>query len=261
MSFSDHELVIHSAGTVLCEPTWWWDSKILPDFDLWFVWAGRGTLAWEDQVTDVSAGSCFCLRPGMSVHGRHDPEHRLGVCYVHFDFLRPPPEPPPLMARLTDVDLHERVLKHAVALHVSGEPVAQRAAVLHLRGVLLSMALAASQPQLSGVQREHHDAIWAAARYIRENPGELFSVESLAERANYSADHFSRLFRQIVGQTPKEFCIRARLQRAQTLLAESSMSIEQIAAALGYADVFFFSRQFKQRTGVSPTQWRKRAER
>ena len=99
--------------------------------------------------------------------------------------------------------------------------------------------------------------MWAAARYIRENPGQLFSIESLAERFHCSTDHFSRLFRQIVGVTPKEFCIRARMERAQTLLRESAMSIEQIASGLGYADVFFFSRQFKQRTGSSPLRWRK----
>jgi AraC-like DNA-binding protein len=261
MHFSDLDLVIHSAGAVLCEPEWSWDSRVLPDYDLWFVWAGRGTMAWGDHQMDVSAGSCFCLRPGMSVRARHDLEHRLGVCYVHFDFVEPPTEPPPLVTRLADVDLHERLLKHVVAMHVGGDPHAKLAAVLHLRGVLQSLAVAAAQPSLSGVQREHHDAIWAAARFIRENPGELFSIETLAERANYSADHFSRLFRQIVGQTPKEFCIRTRLQRAQTLLGESSMSIEQIAAALGYADVFFFSRQFKQRTGVSPKNWRTRADR
>jgi transcriptional regulator GlxA family with amidase domain len=110
---------------------------------------------------------------------------------------------------------------------------------------------------MSGTRKDHHDAIWAAARYIRENPGQLFSVEALAERFHCSADTFSRLFKEIVHVTPKEFCIRTRMERAQTLLRESAMSIEQIASVLGYADVFFFSRQFKQRLGTSPLRWRK----
>ena len=230
------------------------------DYDLWFVWAGRGTIAWDDETVDLTPGLCFCLRPGTSYRARHDPEHRLGVCYVHFDFARRSHEHPPHVVRLAEVDLHERLLKHVVQLHVSGDEPSRRAARLHLAGVLANLDAIAAKPTLSGMQREHHDAIWAAARYIRENPGELFSIEALAERANYSADHFSRLFRQIVGQTPKEFCIATRLQRAQSLLRESSMSIDQIAAALGYADVFFFSRQFKQRTGVSPSRWRARVE-
>jgi AraC family transcriptional regulator of arabinose operon len=257
MHWLDAEVRINSAGAVLCEPGWSWDSKSLPDYDLWFIFSGRGTIAWEGQPAEVSPGSCFCLRPGSQYHARHDPEHRLGVCYVHFEFADRIDAPPPHAVRLGEVDLHERVLKHVVALQMGGGRTARQSAALHLRGVLGDIAVAAEQPSLSGVQREHHDAIWASARYIRENPGELFSIEHLAERAHYSADHFARLFRQIVGQTPKEFCIRTRLQRAQSLLAESSLSVEQIAAALGYADVFFFSRQFKQRTGKSPTQWRR----
>jgi AraC-like DNA-binding protein len=257
MHWLDHNVKLASAGAVLCEPAWSWDSPVLPDYDLWYVWAGRGTMAWDDQQVDLSPGVCFCLRPGNRYRARHDPVHRLGVCYSHFDFSPRPSEHPPHMVRFATVDLHERMLKHVGALFARADEPSQRAAAMHFRAILADLDVAASQPALSGVQREHHDAIWAAARHIRENPGELCSFEALAERANYSADHFGRLFRQIVGQTPKEFCIATRMQRAQMLLRESSLSIEQIAAALGYADVFFFSKQFKQRTGISPKQWRK----
>jgi AraC-like DNA-binding protein len=257
----DHLPKIRSAGSVLCEPGWSWDSPVLKDHDLWFVWAGQGTINWDAERIEISAGSCFCLRPGTAYRARQDPRRRLGVCFIHFDLPRRSKERLPHMGRLAEVDLYERLLKHVVALHQSGDSTAQHAAALHLAGVLASLRAAARRPQLSGVRLEHHHAIWAAARFIRENPGQLFSIEELSERANYSADHFSRLFREIVGQTPSQFCINTRLQRAQTLLQESSLSIEQIASALGYADVFFFSRQFKQRTGVSPSQWRRRVER
>jgi AraC family transcriptional regulator of arabinose operon len=53
------------------------------------------------------------------------------------------------------------------------------------------------------------------------------------------------------------FAIRQRVQRAQQLLRGSSMQISEIADALGYVDVYFFSRQFKQATGVSPSTYRR----
>src|SRR5436853_7884077 len=89
--------------------------------------------------------------------------------------------------------------------------------------------------------------IAAITRHVRENPGELFSVDALARRAGYSVDHFTRLFSRVMSMTPKEFCIRVRIDRAKQLLRESTMGVEVIARTLGYADVFFFSRQFKQR--------------
>jgi len=52
--------------------------------------------------------------------------------------------------------------------------------------------------------------------------------------------------------------LRLRLERAVTLLRESSQTISQISDALGYRDVGFFSRQFKQKMGFSPAMFRKR---
>ena len=49
------------------------------------------------------------------------------------------------------------------------------------------------------------------------------------------------------------------MERARLLLAESSLSVGMIAEALGFRDVFFFSRQFRQRTGLTPTAYRKQA--
>jgi AraC-like DNA-binding protein len=84
-------------------------------------------------------------------------------------------------------------------------------------------------------------------------------VAALAERAGYSADYFARVFQRIYGTTPKRFFVGERMERARSLLMNTSLGVEQIAAELGYADVFFFSRQFKQWSGVAPTRWRKRA--
>ncbi|MFA5264210.1 MAG: AraC family transcriptional regulator [Opitutaceae bacterium] len=95
-------------------------------------------------------------------------------------------------------------------------------------------------------------------RHIRENPGRIFTVSELSRLASYSTDHFTRIFTRIAGVGPKEFCIRVRMERAQQLLLESTMSIDQIASALGYADVFFFSRQFKQQFGMPPRRWREK---
>jgi len=264
MEWTELQIRINRCGTVRCEQNWAWDSSPLSDFDLWYVWAGRGTLAWRDQTLPVAVGSLLCLQPGEAYHGRHDPAQRLGVTYMHFDFVdghgrvvRPKSaDRPQHVCQVREVDLVEQMLKRAVQRYESAEPLGRAEAELHVRATLLRMAAEQGNVVPRSAKRAHHDAMWTIARYIRENPGEIFSIDDLAERANYSTDHFARLFRQIVGQTPKEFCIRTRLQRAQTLLRESDLGIEQIAQTLGYADVFFFSRQFKQRVGQPPSAWR-----
>lgn len=70
------------------------------------------------------------------------------------------------------------------------------------------------------------------------------------------ANIVSRVFKQVTGSLPRDFIIQVRIDRAKQLLRESSLSIGEIADALGYPDVFFFSRQFKNRSGLSPTHFR-----
>jgi transcriptional regulator GlxA family with amidase domain len=57
--------------------------------------------------------------------------------------------------------------------------------------------------------------------------------------------------------SPGNFVVQARVQRAQQLALETDMSMSQIAEALGYSDVHFFSRQFKQWAGQSPGSMRR----
>jgi len=54
----------------------------------------------------------------------------------------------------------------------------------------------------------------------------------------------------------QSYVIRARIERAQHLLLYAGMNVTEVADALGYRDIFFFSRQFKQYTGKSPSEIR-----
>lgn len=83
-------------------------------------------------------------------------------------------------------------------------------------------------------------------------------VEQLARMAGLSAPHFSRLFKATFGTSPIDWLRRERISQAKRRLVESSDPIKQIAEQVGYADRFFFSKDFKQHTGVTPGQFRLR---
>ncbi len=61
---------------------------------------------------------------------------------------------------------------------------------------------------------------------------------------------------RVSAELAREFVVQARINRGRILLTESSLTVSEIAAALGYDDIYFFSRQFKAKTGVSPTAFR-----
>lgn len=104
--------------------------------------------------------------------------------------------------------------------------------------------------QLSPAQRRQLYELMA------EHPGARFTPAQLAERANLSLDHFTRLFRRSFGTSPREWLVAQRIDYARNLLAESTMTISEVADELQYPDLYQFSRQFKKVTGVSPSTYR-----
>jgi AraC family transcriptional regulator of arabinose operon len=92
--------------------------------------------------------------------------------------------------------------------------------------------------------------------HMRGHPDRRISLAEAAALVDLAPGYFSRLFTQASGLSFRAFALQARLERARTLLDETAMPIGQIAQALGYEDVFLFSRQFKQQYGYSPRKSR-----
>ena len=73
-----------------------------------------------------------------------------------------------------------------------------------------------------------------------------------------SYHYFRELFKRHTGNSPYQYHLARRLDRAQTLLAESELTIKEVAEALHFNDAYHFSKTFKARTGRSPSRWRRR---
>lgn len=100
----------------------------------------------------------------------------------------------------------------------------------------------------------------AASRFFDNNTAQGVTVESVARYFRLTPQYFSTLFRAVHGVGPAQYQQRARVRQARGLLAGSRDSVKEIAARCGYADSAHFCRQFKQREGCSPMQYRLRAE-
>jgi AraC-like DNA-binding protein len=87
-------------------------------------------------------------------------------------------------------------------------------------------------------------------------PGAAWTLDAMAVQAGMSRSAFAAAFKQIVGQTPADYVVDWRVSLAQTRLREGR-PIKLLAEELGYAGPSALSRVFKERTGVSPRDWRK----
>ncbi len=105
---------------------------------------------------------------------------------------------------------------------------------------------------------ERHDRIKPALDLMKSKMAEHITLEELAEVCHVSASHFCRLFHQITGYSPIRYLLDIRLQEGVTLLKQTDKSVTQIAYDVGFDDVGYFSRKFKDQFGLSPMQLKKR---
>jgi AraC family transcriptional regulator len=92
--------------------------------------------------------------------------------------------------------------------------------------------------------------------YVRAHLAERILLQTLAELAELSPFHFSRVFKQATGMTPLHFVTRERMLQAQQLIRETSRSLIEIALEVGYTNPSHFAQVFRQKVGMAPTQFR-----
>jgi len=97
-------------------------------------------------------------------------------------------------------------------------------------------------------------------KYTRENYSAETSIKSIAARMYKSSAGFSRDFKRDIGLSPKKFFFRQLMLRAKYLLNATDKKIKEIAADLKFTDEYYFSRIFRQHTGFSPTEYRRKTQ-
>jgi len=94
------------------------------------------------------------------------------------------------------------------------------------------------------------------AELVREKiEGEL-SLDEMAESAGFSTGYFSQMFRKSTGETPHQFLLRHRMERAKEMLGDPHARVLDVAVACGFKTQQHFARVFRKMCGASPTQYR-----
>lgn len=93
--------------------------------------------------------------------------------------------------------------------------------------------------------------------YVRQHYIDGFTSVQVQEACGLSYKYAGTLFKEVTGQTIKEYQCTLRLRKAEQLLKETNKSIAEIAQLTGFSDVFYFSKIFHRKKGCSPGEYRK----
>ncbi|GHO45716.1 AraC family transcriptional regulator [Ktedonospora formicarum] len=105
-------------------------------------------------------------------------------------------------------------------------------------------------------QRLTHQQMRRVIDFAQDHLSQDLSLEALAKQAGFSAYHFARLFRQTTGESPHQFVLRQRIERAQGLLKERDLPLAHVALESGFANQSHLNQVFKRYLGLTPRAYR-----
>lgn len=103
----------------------------------------------------------------------------------------------------------------------------------------------------------HASALRKAERYIWDNYTRKVSLKEIADASGLSAPYFSTIFKEEMGENLSDYLNRLRVERASVMLLETDLLVSEISSACGFEDQSWFSKIFRNHTGISPCKYRR----
>ena len=109
----------------------------------------------------------------------------------------------------------------------------------------------------AGCQEKKPSVVQAVADYVTTNLDKPIHLNDIARAVFVSSYHLSRTFKCLTGQSIVDYVQEQRISKASELLASTELTITEVAGKVGFNDAAYFATCFKNKTGVSPMQYRK----
>ncbi len=232
------------------------------DYQLLYFHSGQGHFFFEDDEheTIVSAGQIVLFRPGDRQVYYYYASDKTEVYWVHFtgyqvEELLNKYELSPSQKVFKSgvfVEYKDIFLKMITELQLCNSHYEDRLVLLLLDILLLINRKHQEIYIETNIQKE----IDKAAKYFSENYNQEIVIADYAKEHYFSPYYFTRNFKEHIGYTPTQYIVSLRINNAQSMLATSNYSINEIASLVGYNDPLYFSRLFKKHVGYSPKEYR-----
>ena len=119
------------------------------------------------------------------------------------------------------------------------------------------VAPAGTRLRTTNAVNSENEIIRRAQQFITEHVREKLTVPLVARHVDVSPSYLTALFRKNLQISPGEYVRRIKLQESKQMIREDNLNFTEIAAALQYSTVHHFSRQFKDKFGITPTEYAK----
>lgn len=236
----------------------YWDTYSL-------VYVIRGQARFHDQAgldLPVSAGDLMLMFPRHGYRYRSDPKQPWSEVFIQFkgplfglwtkENLLSPERP---LHHLEPVEHWWQRLETIIKPTSIPEPAQSLKRICLLQEFLVDAVIT---PRAETRKPEDHRWVARARTLLDASPGKPADWPAISRQLGFSYDRFRKQFTAWTGIPPARYRAARQIEYAEDLLNNPVLSLKQIATTCGFFDVFHFSRRFKDLTGLTPVQFRRR---
>jgi AraC-like DNA-binding protein len=223
--------------------------------------SGKGYLHCEGKDFTIREGQIFVIFPWTVI--KYEADLKTPWCYSWVNFYGSEAEE--VFSRL-GISPREPVytVKNGAEIHeVMREMPFERGADIEKNldfSARLYELMSLIIKNTEGADRGENLYLTAAKRYVRSHYFEDVTVEQIAAHVGISRKYLFAIFKSYLGVSPKDYIVSYRMKRAAELLENRDLRVGDVAYSVGYTDPLTFSKMFKLKMGVSPTEYRKSKE-
>ena len=233
--------------------------------ELFYIVGGRGQFLIRDQLHPVNVNDLVIINPGVSHTEVSLNAQPLEYIVLGIEGIE--------LETGADGNGDFSILDHVGSVEVSGclrnilremelkspgyEDVCQAYMEILIIRLMRNTTLSVpAEPQLGAGNRQ----CAAVRRYIDLHFKEALTLDQLAEEAHMNKYYLSHTFKKEYGVSPINYMITRRIEESMYLLAETDLSLSQIAQLLGFSSLSYFSQVFRRTQGTSPMEYRQRTK-
>lgn len=274
-------LSYYKSGQFICEKNWQHKSVILEnDYEIIIGIKGTIYIKQNEDKYEVNPGDVLFLPPGMLYSGYAPSDEGSSFYWLHFlctaneIILTKSEIYQEIISILNPKNTHEDILLPTfLSLIDTGKVFIYIKQILHIANSLyythLSTDYLVSELTIEltqqfinsfslSVTKENsvNKRFFQILEWIRVNITKDISVQLVARKSNFSADHLTRLFKKHIGMSTLQYINSIKINKAKELLLNSEKSIKEISYTLCFRDEKYFMKLFKKYEGITPTQYR-----
>lgn len=233
--------------------------------ELFFIVSGRGQFLIQDQVFPVGINNLVIINPNVlhtedSLNAQPLEYIALGIEGVELANNETSNGQFSILDQLESMEISgclRNILREMELKNTGYEDICQAyMEILIIRLMRRTTLSVPAEPQVMSGNRQ----CAAIRRYIDLHFKEPLTLEQLAEEAHMNKFYLSHAFKREYGVSPINYMISRRIEESKYLLAETDLSMSQIAQLLGFSSLSYFSQVFRRTQDISPMEFRQSAK-